>query len=383
MKDNNNSIPLKILHVVGCMDRGGAESRIMDVYRNMDPKRAQFDFLVYTQDSQDYEAEIKSLGGRLIYIEPVRESGIFTFLKNFVSLAKTFGPYDAIHAHTSYNSALVLFAAWIAKIPKRIYHARNSKCIGSVSSIREKVYICAMKLLMYFFCNERLAVGEKAAIAHFGKMCMRSGKVRIVANSVDIGRFVPASDREAVTWIRHELRIPDASLYLGHVGNFRPEKNHKFLFAIFEMIYEKNPDSVLLLIGDDRTIEAAEYKRSIQNLPCCDRICFLGKRNDVEKILLAFDVMLFPSIREGIPGSTLEAQAAGIPCVISDTVDPSIDMNLGLVKWMQIQDPAQWVNVIPGSIPVRIWNKTTICDAFTSKKYTIETTSAEWLSCYV
>jgi len=365
------------------MDRGGAESRIMDVYRNMDTHRAQFDFLVYTQDPQDYEEEIKNIGGRMIYIAPVRESGVLALIKSFVSIVHEYGPYDAVHAHTSYSSAIVLFAAWLAGIPRRIYHARNSKCTGSVSSPKEKIYICAMKLLMFFFCNERLAVGEKAAIAHFGKMKVRSGGVKIVPNSLDIEKFSPAADTEAVARIRRELQIPDANLYLGHVGNFRPEKNHRFLFSVFEAVFEANPDAVLLLVGDDTTTDAAEYKRSIQKLPCRDSIHFLGKRNDVEKILLTFDVMLFPSVREGIPGSTLEAQACGIPCIISDTVDPSIDMNLGLVKWMQIQDSTPWVKAIPESISARIWDASKTLDAFTKKKYTLQTTIEGWLNCYV
>lgn len=372
----------RVLHVVGRMDRGGAESRIMDIYRNIDRNRVQFDFLVYAHDYQDYEKEIEKLGGRLLYLRPVRESGVMQFMIDLVKLVNTHGPFIAIHAHTSYNSALALFAAKIAGIKIRIYHARNSKCISSVVSFKEKAYIIAMKIITSFCCNVRIAVGEKAAVAHFGKRRLKNGDVNIIPNAVDIHSFNPDIDMASVNRIKSELRIPEGSVVVGHIGNFRPEKNHVFLFRIFEDYSKLVQNTVLLLIGDDSTHDAISVKESIKGYSAHERILFIGKRDDVNVLLSAFDIMLFPSIREGIPGATLEAQAAGVPCIISDEVDHSVDMALGLVKWLPIKDPSVWANEIPLSIKNRIIDREKISKAFNQHNYTVQNAIAAMHSIY-
>ena len=163
----------------------------------------------------------------------------------------------------------------------------------------------------------------------------------ILKNAVDARKYVFAPFiREK---IRSELGIQN-QFVIGHVGRFRTEKNHTFLIDAFAALVRQNPNSVLLLAGDGDLQPAMEEK--VRQLGLSEKVRFLGSCSNVDELLQAMDVFVFPSLYEGLPVTMVEAQAAGVPCLISDRV-PSECIITDLVTQKSLQDsPESWAEGI-------------------------------------
>jgi glycosyltransferase involved in cell wall biosynthesis len=161
----------------------------------------------------------------------------------------------------------------------------------------------------------KLAPSDLAAIYTFGEKQYRDGKVNILHNGVDLEVY--RYDPEARARIREEFALGDCFV-VGHVGRFSRQKNHKFLLPIFAKIKEKRTDARLLLVGTGEL--EAQIRTQAEELGILDDIIFTGVRSDVPALLSAMDVFVLTSLYEGMPNTVIEAQATGLPCVISDTI---------------------------------------------------------------
>lgn len=320
---------VRVLHVITGMGSGGAESYIMNMYRNIDNTKVQFDFLLRSTEVI-YEDEIKKMGGRIFYTAEFPRH-IFKnrretreFLKNH--------KYDIIHIHG--NALIYMTALKYAKkfgIKCRIMHSHNIDTKVPVYRIVHKWNKLFIKnwATDYFACST--AAGE----------WMFNSDFILKNNAVDTTKFSP--DDRIKADIRQELGIED-KFVIGHIGRFIGAKNHPFLIKIFNEYHKKNPDSVLLLIGSGSLEDSV--RNLVKDYKLENAVKFLGVRNDMYRVLQSFDVMLFPSIHEGLPVSIVEAQAAGVPCIISSNITKEVVLS-PLVKQVNLEDSIdKWIDTV-------------------------------------
>ena len=296
-------MPIRILHVVTYMGRGGLETMLMNYYRAIDRAKVQFDFLTHRDFRADYDDEIEALGGK-IYRLPNLNPFSRSYLGALDRFFREHPEYRIVHRHLDCMSAIPLKAAKTPGVPVRIGHAHNS------NQPRDAKY-----LLKLFY--KRMIVGQAtqlfACSEEAGRWMFGNADFRVLNNAIDAGKY--AFDADIRSTVRRELGLPADALVVGHVGRFDPQKNHRFLVEIFEKMPE---DARLLLVGDG--VLRPDVEQQAAALGIRDRILFTGVRTDVDRLLQAMDVFLMPSLFEGLPGSIVEAQAAGLPCLISDKV---------------------------------------------------------------
>lgn len=299
--------PYRVLQVVTIMGRGGAETMIMNHYRALDKTKVQFDFLVHRQERGDYDDEIEKLGGhiyRTSAIRPWRYCSYFKFLDDFF---EKHHDYVAIHSHIQENSGFVLKYALKHGITNLISHSH----IADLGIDYKYIFRQYGKWVLNKYVKTRLACGVDAGKFLYGKK-----DFLVFKNAIDEERFRYNSQ------IRHEVRQAlgiENKLVVGNVSRFNPQKNHTFIIDIFSELLKLKQDSVLLLVGDGYLRPAIEAK--CDRLGIANKVMFLGSRSDVPELLQAFDVFLFPSLFEGLPVSIIEAQASGVQCMLSNTID--------------------------------------------------------------
>lgn len=314
----------RVLHIVGRMDRAGAETMLMNYYRSIDRDRLQFDFLVYTDDVCDYDAEIESLGGRI-----VRVSGNANWLSRTVSIFRTLraGNWSAVHSHTNFSSIFPLFAAFLAGIPVRVAHAHVTEI--ETSSLAKNTYQSLAPPLIRGLATHKVACGERAA----GLLFAAGDRVSILPNAVEAPAFM-LDRRAASEEIRAELDIRSGTRILLQVARLDPVKNQLFLVEVAAALKRRGHDFVMLLAGRGE-LEPA-IRDAVERAGLQHQVRLLGVRSDVPRLLNAADAFVLPSFFEGFPVVLVEAQAAGLPCIVSDRVSDEVDLGMGLVSFRAI-----------------------------------------------
>lgn len=360
----------RVLQVFGSLNVGGAECRMMDVYRRIDRESIQFDFITMQHGDQFFQDEIESLGGKVFQIRPPREAGIFGHLNELRQCMKK-QPYCAVHAHTSYHCGLVMLAAWLESIPIRITHARTTQL--TTVNWKEKIMLFLGRVLIRFFSNQRLAISKDAGQFLFGNKSFL-----VIPNAIDVKAYTELVDKEK---IRLELRIPVDSVVIGQIGRFDRGKNHRFSiewFSKFEKVY---PMTYLVLVGDGETKE--EIQQLVEQKHFKNRVIFTGVRDDVPRLIHAFDLLLFPSLYEGLGGVALEAQAAGVPVVESEGLPIETDLGLNMVERCSLNAPySVWDEAVIRGIKKDIPSVEVREKAFNDHRLSIESTTAAFVNIY-
>jgi len=307
---------IRVLHILSGMNLGGAEAMIMNYYRNIDRNKVQFDFLLTIEERGVYCDEIEKLGGKIYNIHPAGIKTMLLYLRDLNSFFKQHAEYKIVHSHTSSKSVFPLWIAKINEIPVRVCHSHNSQSEGGLKGrIRD-----FLKMPLKLVATDYLACGEKAAEWLYGKKYLNEGKIKIIYNAIDTKKYL--FNKEKRELVRQKLNIEN-KFVVGNIGRFNFQKNHDFLIDIFSKIHYKYPDSVLMLIGDGELHK--DIERKIDMLKLSDNVILTGLRTDVPDLLQSMDVLLFPSIFEGLPVSVVEAQASGLPCIISDCITKEIE----------------------------------------------------------
>lgn len=329
---------VRVLNLFTLMDRGGAETMCMNLYRNIDRSKVQFDFLVYYPQRGAYEDEIEALGGHVYRIP---------HLKNFpahIRWARRFfqehKEISIVHDHMGSNGAFICREAKQAGVETIIYHAHTAPI--TIFGMPPKLAIRGafnhvMERIAWKSCNVYFACGNEAAEG----FAVPLEDVHILKNAIDLGRFsFDPAIRESV---REELQCGEA-LVLGNVARLNANKNQRFLLNVLKRLLLIQPDSLLLLVGEGPL--HGELEKQANDLGIADKVKFLGVRNDVDRLLQAVDIFLFSSIKEGLPVTCIEAQAAGLPCIISDSIDPKAAVT-DRCKALSLNDPIEkWVRSI-------------------------------------
>lgn len=332
---------LRILHVFGGMVKAGSETTEMQTLRLIDRDRFQMDFLVHTMQPCAYDDEIRALGSKIIRCN--YPSLAWTYAFNLKQILRNYGPYDIVHSHIHHSSGYVLRIAQQVGVPIRIAHSHlDSSPSDAQAGIYRRFYLGLMKHWIARYANFGLSCSQKAAASLFGE-AWDNLPCQVIYPARNLSPFHDCVDRVAV---RAEFGIPADAFVIGHVGRFDPQKNHQFLIEIAAAVAQQEPKMRLLLIGEGSLRPDIEQK--IKQLNLADHVIFAGLRSDVPRLMLgAMDVFLFPSFYEGLPSVIYEAQAGGLPCVLSDTITEEVTVVKPLLHRMALSQPALvWADVI-------------------------------------
>ncbi|ALF08808.1 glycosyltransferase family 1 protein [Parageobacillus thermoglucosidasius] len=360
-----NSQQKRILHIVGGMNRRGTEIMIMNLYRVIDRDKIQFDFVYFNNRENDFDVEIRRMGGRIFRVPSPREVGVIRFIHNLVKVIRENGPFSAVHAHTLHNIGLALLAARIAGVTCRIAHSHSTK--ATEDTLIHKVYQIVMKLLIRFNATHLLACGKDAGHFLFGKTFDKKGIV--FPNAIDLSEYY-CLNKEDAKFIRKMFGISEETLIIGQVGALKKVKNHKFSIAIARKLKDNGIDFKMMFVGDGEMRQELEQQAVLEGVS--DKILFLGVRSDIPNLLNMFDVLIMPSIYEGLPVSLVEAQAAGTPCVVSDVITPEVDLGLNLISFVNLGDELdRWEYEILKQSQIQRPSKDIILRAFRKKGYDV------------
>jgi len=346
---NLRNRPLRVLHVVRVMNRGGAETLIVNLYRELSERNVQFDVVVTTQEPGVLDSEVSKLGGRIFVLPDPRRLRFIGFVRAFYKTLVNQGPYDAVHSHVFYFSGVILAIAAVLGVPVRIAHSHTVMDLKPDTRFR-RAYICLMRILICRYSTHMTGCSHRASEALFGNGYRSEKRVRVIHNAIDLKRFRDGAASNSN--LRQELGLPEGAFLLGHVGTFRRAKNHVFLLRVFQAVRKLRDDAHLALAGDGVLRE--QIRRECEQLGLSAHVYFLGLRSDVPDVVKQLDVFLFPSLYEGLGVATVEAQVAGTPCVVSDAVPSECDLALGLLRVVPLAAPAEtWAREVVSMVTVK------------------------------
>lgn len=357
--------PRRILHVFGVMNRGGAETMVMNAYRALDRVRLQFDFAVSTSNPGDYDEEIRGLGGRIFAHPNPATAGLVAYRTAFKATIETYGPFAAVHSHVHHFSGVVLETASRAGVPQRLAHSHSTND-GRADSTRRRVYRAMMRRLISQHSTHLLGCSPEACEALYGRRWQADPRVRVMPNAIMLAPFRDVRSDARV--LRRNLLLPDDGPLVGHVGSFNGPKNHEFLLAVFAALRSRRPDACLVCAGDGPLRAGIEQSAREQGLS--GAVHFLGVRRDIPEVLGVLDLFLLPSRWEGFPVSLVEAQAAGLPCVVADSVTATADLGLGLVRFVALDAGVHaWTDALMDALETRRPDREQCCQTLERAGY--------------
>lgn len=325
---------LRVLHVVTHMNRGGLETMIMNYYQRIDRELIQFDFLTHRPYDGNYGEEIEKLGG-IIYHLPMLNPLSRSYKKKLGKFFEDHPHYQIIHVHQDCLSSVILKVAEQHGIKVRIAHSHSAS--------QDKDLKYPVKLFYRHFIS-RYATELIACSKAAGNWMFCGASFRVLNNAINTAEYKYDYKKRLQT--REKLQLKKDEFVVGHVGRFSPPKNHDFLIDIFYQLKLLHPNSKLLLVGDDRGELADKIKHKVRESGLSDSVIFTGLRKDVADLMQAMDVFAFPSLYEGMPVTLIEAQASGLPCVISEKV-PIECKKTELVQQMSLtSSPVEWAKLI-------------------------------------
>lgn len=330
--------PLRVAHIVGAMNRAGVETWLMNVARNVSPATVELTFVKHSSAASDYDDEILALGHR-IAVNPHPRSPLFYASRLRRLLRGGDGKFDALHSHVGHFSALPLVVAWSAGVSIRIAHSHSdNRPAQRTASFARRAYFTVSSATIRRFSTIGLASNEGACESLFRRKPRTNGAFQVLPTGIDLSKFPHAS-----TDIRAELGLRPRTLLVGHIGRFVEVKNHRMLIAIARHWNETSTDSHLILVGEGPL--RTKVEQEVRQAGLAGRVSFLGVRSDIPGLLSAFDVLVLPSLYEGVPVTLLEAQASGCRCLVSTHVDDAVDVVPGMISRLDIDgNVAEWAS---------------------------------------
>lgn len=325
---------MRILEICVDLDGGGIDRYLLN-YCSRIPE-IQFDFAVVDNKIGILEPQLEALGCH-IYRVPRQSHGVKANY-NAIKQILTQNTYDAVHVHLGYRSAVALWCAKRCGVKTRIVHAHIA---AEPESKKQRIIRKIFTWLVKRLATHLAACGVDAAKWVWGERTYAKGKVTIHNNAIETKKY--AYSEEARMAVRAELKIDENTLVVGHVGRLCAQKNQLRLVDIFAEIHRQKPDSLLLLVGRGDLEDAIRQK--VAKMKLTDAVCLLGVRDDVPRLLSAFDTFVFPSTHEGLPFTLIETQCNGLPAVSADTVTPLVKVGEDVVFLSLSQSNDEWAQV--------------------------------------
>lgn len=325
---------IKVLQVFAKTGRGGAESMVMSHLHFIDKEKFQMDFVNHTQEHCDFDDEIKMMGGKLYHLPRFKIYNIIQYRNAWKTFFKEHPDYDVIHIHYFTLAPIIIPIAKVYRIKIRISHSHITK----KSNIFKRLLLNMFRKRMVEDSTLLLACGKEA-----GENIFHTTNFKVFNNAIDTNRFQFSEDERIK--IREELGISQHDILIGHVGSFRStQKNHARIIKIFKAIHEKDKRYKLVLVGNGALLP--QIKKEVSNLGISNSVIFTGVRSDIPNLMSAFDVLLFPSLHEGLPVVVIEAQTSGCPVVMSSNVTDEAVLT-DIVKKIHLNEKDDiWANKI-------------------------------------
>jgi glycosyltransferase involved in cell wall biosynthesis len=332
--------PIRVLQVVGAMNRGGVETWLLNVLRRLSRNDIAIDLMVHTDQRAAYDDEVEALGATIHRNSHTRELPRYGLrLHRILS-----GPrrYDVVHSHVHHYSGVVLAAAMLAGVPVRVAHSHSDTRVADRHrSPWRRAYLRLTKQLIRRVATDGFACSDDAGRALFGERWAEDGRWRRLYCGIDTALYTGHGDREGV---RAELALPTTASVMIHVGRFDASKNQSFLIDVLAATRHRHQNSFLVMIGSG-PMEPCVAARA-EALGMRDYVRFCGPRADVHRLLRAADAFVFPSLHEGLPLTCLEAQAAGLPIVLTDAITREVIVDAERVSRLPLGDAEAWARAV-------------------------------------
>ena len=360
---------IRILFIASALNRAGTETFMMNVFRYLPRDTYQVDFLIFTQEQTDYTKEVEAAGSHVWRLVSRKENPWAYICQLSAFFRAHASEYHAIHwCGNSLSSMMPIYWAWRYRIPVRIVHAHNSSAAGLHNRLLHRFF----RRFVACISTHHLACSSAAAKWFFGA----DPHAMIIRNGVDVNRYsYNAQTRKSV---REHLGISPTTLVLGHIGRFCPEKNHTFLLDIFAQVLALQPDALLLLAGKGELEPAVQAKA--KQLGIASNVRFLGERTDIADLLQSMDAFVLPSTFEGQPFVLIEAQAAGLPCFVSDVVNRDIAITPNVSFLSLDQEPSVWAQHITAYC--RTYQRTDTTDLMEQAGYSVRKSMQQLTAIY-
>lgn len=365
----------KILHVVSTLGYGGVSKFILNYYQHIDTRKYQFDFITHG-GPEDFHKDLIEDGSEIFYIDTIKKTGLVSYIKKGLEILKEHGTYDAVHIHTDYQAGIYALIAKMAGVKVRICHSHRIDIPNKTARILTPIF----RSLTFVSATKLVACSKEA-----GNFLFTNKQFTVVNNAIDLEEFAFV-DQVELEALKSELDISNnwEGILIGHVGNFNDVKNQIFFVPILEELRRRKIEYKLLLVGDGPLKENIESDIKLHGLN--DNVIFTGIRADIPLLMHLFDVFVLPSKYEGLGIVTIEAQAAGTPCIVSNTTPTETDMGLSLISYLGLEEGAEcWVNNIlsvSSEANNKLYSNQDIKSLIGKKGYDIKTSVNKLLSLY-
>ena len=330
--------PIRVLQIIGIVCGGGVESVIMNYYRHIDRTKVQFDFIIDGKNKSLLDDEIESLGGKVYHVTPYKEN-IFQYMYDVYKIMKD-NPHEIIHDNMNTMAVFSLLPAWLTGKRVRILHNHTTNAKKDGMKYYMKKFLRPIAPL---FANTYMTCSYFAGLWMYGERMMHTGKVKIIKNAIDLGKFAYSSAKRKQ--IRAELGVKEDTYLIGNVGRLALQKNQEFLIDLFAVYQQINLKSELIIIGEGPLHDKLQQK--IKEKGLTDKIKLLGLKTNVCDYYSAMDLFLLPSLYEGLSVVTVEAQANGVPVCVSTEIPEEavynnnavrIDLKASMKIWCESMD---------------------------------------------
>ena len=323
--------------MVGTLEVGGVQNVVMNLYRSIDKEKFEFHFGVLGNKTNKLEEEVVNLGGKVHHLPEINKD-YKMYIKNLKEILLTHGPFNIMHSHMHLNNGFVMLAAKSVGIPVRISHSHSIKRRDKDTSAKLVIYEKVMKEMIWKLSTTYIGCNNATGEYMFGNKRFKKKGI-ILTNSIDLTSFSFSINNRNQT--RDSLDVKE-KLVLTNIGTFRRVKNQSFILKVLKELLDRGVAASLLLIGDgeDRLIlEELSKKLKVEN-----NTLFLGNRKDISSLLSASDIFIFPSLNEGLPLSVIEAQANGLPCLISNQIPPDVVVNKNVIMAGLDESVSKWAD---------------------------------------
>ena len=313
--------PLRIAQIMGKLWAGGVEMVVFNYYRAIDKSKVQFDFYYDADSTVEPPQDLIEMGARFFKLPPYQK------LPQYVKELKEHfeeNKYLIVHSHLNTLSVFPLFVAWMCRVPVRIAHNHSVPAGNEIGRDTLKRFL---RLFAKVFPTDYFACSEKAGRWMFGNKTFDAGRVFVMKNATDFSRF--RSNDEETEILKRQLGLED-KFVVGHVGRFTYAKNHGFLLNVFGEISRKKSNAILLLVGDGELHQLIVDKVNAMGLD--EKVVFAGKVSNPETYYSLADVMIIPSVFEGLSLATIESQIAGVPAIVSDAIPEEAVISNGVER---------------------------------------------------
>ena len=361
---------VRILQFPGTLSYGGVGSVVMNLYRTIDRNKIQFDFCVPRVEKGPFDDEIESMGGRIFHIPQMRKNGVRHYINSITKILKNNGPYKAVHIHSIHMGAVIIMAAKKMCIENIYYHAHSTQDPALDSIPFHSIIEFILKKYIQSYASHRLSCGQLAGKYIYGKKSFT-----VINNAIDLDKFYPYDEQKRIL-IKNNLGFNSSSFVVGNIARFAPVKNMSFFVKIAKLDRQNRDILNFLLVGDGE--EKADIVELVEMESLTDKFVFTGSRKDVDCLYNAMDVFCLPSIFEGLPVSLMEAQAVGLPCIISDNVTQEGIVGSSATRILSLHDSVQkWLESIYDLLDKRNSNRLSIRENFITRKYEINSIAKE------